>query len=94
MRRRTIASTLGAAVLLAACGPGSNSTPPSAGASVGPSVSASPSGTPAPASAPASPTDTQGEVQQALAFQAPLLDGTVFDGAVTGDVVLWFWAPW
>jgi hypothetical protein len=30
-----------------------------------------------------------------LAFNAPTVDGgQLVGGEVTGDVILWFWAPW
>lgn len=93
MRRRLVAALAGGALLLGACGgtPAAGPETPASGPAPTPSPS-SPGVTEDPASSP--PEAADGAGHELLAFEAPLLDGGTFDGAVSGDVVVWFWAPW
>ena len=78
-----------AALALGACGDDTTSD-------AGPA----PAVTGAPATSPAAPTasaaGTTAAVSEALAFSAPLLDGTTFDGAALAGrtVAFWFWSPY
>jgi hypothetical protein len=93
---RTVRRTAAVAVLVlaAACSTAPSdepADPPAPGATTAPeATSPTPVDPPAdgPPAADASPHDL-------LAFTGRQLDGGTFDGAaVTGDVVVWFWAPW
>jgi hypothetical protein len=71
------------------------------GAAAGSSAATGPEADAGAADAPGAdaPGDTSGSDTVAehdlLAFTGRLLDGGDFDGAVvTGDVLVWFWAPW
>lgn len=81
-----------AALTLGACGDDTTSD-----AGPAPAVTGAPATNPAAptATADATPPATAG-VPAALAFSAPLLDGTTFDGAALAGrtVAFWFWSPY
>lgn len=97
---RTVRWTASVAVLalVSACAAG----PTERGAAGGDDATEEPAATEPDAGAAPAPdasADTSGpdEVPEhdLLAFTGRLLDGGDFDGAVvTGDVLVWFWAPW
>jgi hypothetical protein len=87
--RRTAAVVV--LVLAAACSAAPADDPLEPGASPAPEVTAPAAADPPPADGP----PAQEEPDGLLAFTGRQLDGGTFDGAaVTGDVVVWFWAPW
>jgi thiol-disulfide isomerase/thioredoxin len=87
--RKFCASLVAAALMLAACGTGTDdsagSAPPAPATAVGPSPDGS-----ATASVPAA------DVPALLKFTGTTLQGAAFDGAslAARPVVFWFWAPW
>jgi len=89
------AAGVAAAVLASACAGSADpvATSPSPDATV-PSPAPTASSSPARSSPDTHSPPAAGDPHEQLAFEAPLLDGGTFDGAVSGDVVLWFWAPW
>jgi hypothetical protein len=89
------AASVAVLALVSACAAGPTDGGDDGGAAPVPPAATEPGAGPGPDASVDTPTPDVGPEHDLLAFTGRQLEGGGFDGAVvTGDVLVWFWAPW